>query len=81
VSAVALAGGGLVTAPVLFGLYALLREGEPGFAFLAVLLGTVGALATAAHGAFDVSGLSKHVRPDLSDVPSFVDPRGFATFG
>jgi hypothetical protein len=46
-----------------------------------VLLGTVGALATAAHGAFDVAGLSKTVKPDLSNVPNFVDPRGFATFG
>jgi hypothetical protein len=81
VSAVALAGGGLVTVPVLIALYALLREREPEFAFLGVLLGTVGALATAAHGAFDVAGLSKTVKPDLSRVPNFVDPRGFATFG
>lgn len=81
VSAVALAGGGLITVPVLIALYALVREREPEFALLGVLLGTVGTLATAAHGAFDVAGLSKHVKPDLSDVPSFVDPRGFATFG
>jgi len=81
VSAVALAGGGLVTVPVLIALYALLREREPEFAFLGVLLGTVGALATTAHGAFDVAGLSKTVEPDLSSVPNFVDPRGFATFG
>jgi hypothetical protein len=78
---VALAGGGLVTVPVVIALYALLREREPEFAFLGVLLGTVGALATAAHGAFDAAGLSKTVKPDLSNVPNFVDPRGFATFG
>jgi drug/metabolite transporter (DMT)-like permease len=77
VSAVALAGGGLVTLPVIIALYALLRDREPEFA----LLGAVGTLASAAHGAFDVAGLSKAVKPDLSDVPSFVDPRGFATFG
>jgi hypothetical protein len=81
VSALALAGGGLVTVPVLIALYALLREREPEFAFLGVLLGTVGVLATAMHGAFDVAGLSKRIRPDLSAVPNFVDPRGFATFG
>ena len=81
VSAEALAGGGLLTLPVLVALYGLLREREPEFAFLGVLLGTVGVLATAAHGAFDVAGLSKGVKPDLSNVPSFVDPRGFATFG
>lgn len=62
-------------------LYALVREREPEFALLGVLLGTVGALATAAHGAFDVAGLSKTVKPDLSSVPNFVDPRGFSTFG
>jgi hypothetical protein len=77
----ALAGGGLVTVPVVIALYALLREREPEFAFLGVLLWTVGALATAAHGAFDAAGLSKTVKPDLSNVPNFVDPRGFATFG
>ena len=41
VSAVALAGDGLLTLPVLVALYALLREREPEFAFLGVLLGTV----------------------------------------
>jgi hypothetical protein len=73
--------GGLLTLPVFIALYAVLREREPEFAFLGVLLGAIGGLATAAHGAFDVAGLSKNVKPDLSDVPSFVDPRGFATFG
>jgi hypothetical protein len=81
VSALALAGGGLLALPVLIALYALLRDREPEFAFLGVLLGTVGVLATASHGAFDIAGLSKPVKPDLSNVPSFVDPRGFATFG
>jgi hypothetical protein len=81
VSAVALAGGGLLAVPVLIALYALLREREPEFAFLGVLLGTIGVVATATHGAFDIAGLSKPVKPDLSSVPNFVDPRGFATFG
>jgi hypothetical protein len=81
VSAVALAGVGLVAVPVLIALYALLRAREPEFAFLGVLLGVVGVLGTATHGAFDVAGLSKRVEPDLSSVPNFVDPRGFATFG
>ena len=81
VSALALAGGGLLALPVLVALYALLRDREPEFAFLGVLLGTIGVLATATHGAFDIAGLSKPVKPDLSNVPSFVDPRGFATFG
>lgn len=81
VSAVALMGGGLATLPVIIALYALVREREPEFAFLGLLLGAVGVLATATHGAFDVAGLSKPIKPDLSDVPNFVDPRGFATFG
>jgi hypothetical protein len=81
VSAVALTGGGLVAVPVLIALYALLREREAEFAFFGVLLGTIGALATATHGAFDIAGLSKRIQPDLSTVPNFVDPRGFATFG
>lgn len=81
VSALALAGGGLLALPVLIALYALLRDREPEYAFLGVLLGAIGVLATAAHGAFDIAGLSKPVKPDLSNVPSFVDPRGFATFG
>src|SRR6266498_2678797 len=58
-----------------------MRDREPEFAFLGALLGAVGVLATAAHGAFDIAGLSKTVKPDLSDVPNFVDPRGFTTFG
>jgi hypothetical protein len=81
VSAVALTTGGLATLPVIVALYAVMRDREPEFAFLGTLLGAVGALATATHGAFDVAGLSKTVKPDLSDVPSFVDPRGFTTFG
>jgi hypothetical protein len=81
VSAVALAGGGLVTLPVIIALYAMLRDRESEFALLGALVGAVGALATATHGAFDVAGLSKRITADLSDVPNFVDPRGFATFG
>lgn len=57
-----------------------MRDREPEFAFLGALLGAVGVLATAAHGVFDIAG-SKTVKPDLSDVPNFVDPRGFTTFG
>jgi hypothetical protein len=81
VSAVALAGEGLVTLPVIIALCALLRDREPEFALLGVLPGAVGVLATAAHGAFDIARLSRRVKPDLGDVPNFVDPRGFATFG
>jgi hypothetical protein len=81
VSAVALAGEGLVTLPVIIALYASLRDREPEFALLGVLPGAVGVLATAAHGAVDIAGLSRRVKPDLGDVPNFVDPRGFATFG
>ena len=80
VSAVALAGGGLVTVPVIIALYALLRDREPQFALLGALVGAVGALGTTTHGAFDIAGLSKRITTDLSDVPNFVDPRGFSTF-
>jgi hypothetical protein len=80
VSAVALAGGGLVTVPVIIALYALLRDREPEFALLGAFIGVVGALATATHGAFDVGGLSERITADLGDVPNFVDPRGFSTF-
>jgi hypothetical protein len=79
-SAVALTAGGLATVPVVIALYALFRDREQEFALLGAFLGAVGALATATHGAFDIAGLSKTIKPDLADVPSSVDPRGFATF-
>jgi hypothetical protein len=70
---------GLLLVVVFVSLHALAREGEPELAVVALGLGVVGALASVLHGAYDLADLAKpqHVR---SDLPSQVDPRGFATF-
>lgn len=80
VSAVALTAGALITLPVLVALHTRLREPEAQFALVGLLLGTAGVVATTIHGSFDVANLSNPGKPDLSELPSAVDPRGFMTF-
>jgi hypothetical protein len=80
VSAVTLTAGALITVPVLVALHARLREPEAQFALVGLLLGVAGVVATAIHGAFDIAGLSNPGKPDLSELPNAVDPRGFMTF-
>jgi hypothetical protein len=72
---------GLLSTAALVALYGRLREGDGAFALWALLLGMAGALATAAHGAYDLAiALHPPAAPNL-DLPSPVDPRGFMTFG
>jgi hypothetical protein len=79
VSWVLLLVGGLLTTVVFVALYARLREVEPGFALVALLLGVIGAAGAAVHGAFE---LAKAIEPPaIGDFPNPIDPRGFLTFG
>lgn len=80
-----LSGLFLLLAPLLAtaGLVAVfnrVREVDSGFAILALGLGIVGSLAASTHGAFDLANVL-HPPTLESDLPSSVDPRGFATFG
>jgi hypothetical protein len=69
-----LATGGLVA------VFNRVREVDSGFATLALGLGIFGSLAAATHGAYDLANVL-HPPTLVSDLPSAVDPRGFATFG
>lgn len=84
-SALFLTLAGLLTSAVLIGVYNRLRETDSSFAFWALLLGTVAALASATHGGYD---LANAIHPSAAvaasaaaDVPSQIDPRGLLTFG
>jgi hypothetical protein len=71
--------GGLLTTVVFAALYGRLREVEPGFALVALLLGVTGALGAAIHGAFQVANAIEP--PEVGAFPNPIDPRGFLTFG
>ena len=75
-----LAGGVLGTA-VFVALYERFRPAEPGFALWAFLLGSLGAIGSAAHGGYDLANIVKTPTSLDKDLPSATDPRGFATFG
>jgi hypothetical protein len=80
-----LSGLFLLLAPLLAtaGLVAVfdrVRSVDSGFAILALGLGVVGSLAASTHGAYDLANVL-HPPALVSDLPSAVDPRGFATFG
>jgi hypothetical protein len=70
---------GLLLVVVFVALHALVRAREPELGAVALAVGAVGALAQVLHAAYDLADLAKpqHVH---SDLPSEVDPRGFATF-
>lgn len=72
--------GGILGAAVLVGLYLRLREAEPGFAMLGLLLGAAGTLGSAIHGGFD---LAASIDPGTAPagLPNAIDPRGLLTFG
>ncbi len=71
---------GLLTTAALVGIYERLRETDPSFALLALLLGVAGALGSAVHGGYDLANV---ISPPTSmpDLPNPVDPRGLLTFG
>ena len=80
IAALLLLLGGLLGTAVLAGLYQRLRAAEPGFALWGLLLGAVGVIGSAIHGAFDLALIVQDT-PDLPELPNDVDPRGLLTFG
>jgi hypothetical protein len=72
--------GGLLTTAALVGIYERLRETDPSFALLALLLGVAGSLGSAVHGGYDLANV---INPPTSmpELPNPVDPRGLLTFG
>lgn len=72
--------GGILGSAVLVGLYLRVREPDPGFAMLGLLLGAVGMLGSAIHGGFD---LAASIDPggSATALPNAIDPRGLLTFG
>lgn len=72
--------GGLLGSAVLVALYRRARDIESGFALWGLLLGAVGLLGSAIHGAYGLA-LEIHPAPELSGLPNAVDPRGLLTFG
>ena len=75
-----LAGGVLATA-VFTAVYERFRAADPGFALWAFLLGSLGAVGSAAHGGYGLANIVKTPKSLDAELPSATDPRGFATFG
>ncbi len=76
--------GGLLSSALMAALYDHLREGEGGFPLWALVVGAMGAAGSAIHGAYDLANaVNPPVSnvPNLADLPSQIDPRGFLTFG
>lgn len=76
--------GGILSTAVLIALYQRLRETDAMFALWALALGAAGALGSAAHGAYDLGNAFNPPDKNLAaiaNLPSQIDPRGFATFG
>jgi hypothetical protein len=75
--------GGLLTLVVFVELYERLHRINSAGALLALLLGTIGAAGAMAHGGFDLANALNppRITPGFNDLPSAVDPRGFAAFG
>lgn len=72
--------GGLLTTAALVAVYERVRETDPSFALLALLLGIAGSLGSAVHGGYDLANVI-NPPPSLPDLPNPVDPRGLLTFG
>jgi hypothetical protein len=74
-----LLAGGLLAVAVFAALYQLVREREPGFALLGLLLGVGGGFGAAIHGAYQLALAVEELAAE--DLPNAIDPRGFLTFG
>jgi hypothetical protein len=74
-----LLAGGLLAVAVFAALYELVRERDPGFALLGLLLGVAGGFGAAIHGAYQLALAVEGSEAD--DLPNAIDPRGFLTFG
>ncbi|HEV3476407.1 MAG TPA: hypothetical protein VG127_02895 [Rubrobacteraceae bacterium] len=71
---------GLLTTTALVAVYERLRETDPSFALLALLLGVAGSLGSAVHGGYDLA-IVINPPSTMPDLPNQVDPRGLLTFG
>lgn len=76
-----LLAGGVLAVAVFAALYERVREREPGFALLGLLLGAGGGLGAAIHGAYQLALAVEGLGAESEDLPNAVDPRGFLTFG
>jgi hypothetical protein len=65
--------GGLVA------VFERVRGVDAGVATIAIVLGAFGSLAASTHGAYDLANVL-HPPASLPDLPSAVDPRGYASF-
>jgi hypothetical protein len=74
-----LLAGGLLAVAVFAALYELVRERDPGFALLGLLLGVGGGFGAAIHGAYQLALAVEG--SEAADLPNAIDPRGFLTFG
>lgn len=77
-SAIALIVGGIVAIPVAIALAEQLGRHEPQFAKVGLALALIADAGAVLHGAWDTAVLAHPV--GRVDVPSYTDPRGFATF-
>ena len=68
-----LAVGGLVA------VFERVRAIDTGIATVALVLGAFASLAASTHGAYDLANVL-HPPTSVPDLPSAVDPRGYATF-
>lgn len=75
-----LTAGGVLAIVVAAALYERVRERDPGFALVALLLGTAGGFGAAVHGAYQLA-LAVDGLGTGDELPNAVDPRGFLTFG
>jgi hypothetical protein len=75
-----LLAGGLLAVAVFTALYERVRERQPGFALLALLLGVGGGFGAAIHGAYQLALAVEGLAAE-GDLPNAIDPRGFLTFG
>lgn len=80
-SALFLTLGGLFAVKVFTALYQMLKEVDKGFAVTFTVLGVAGALATAAHGGYDLANVINPPTGLNPSLPSQVDPRGLMAFG
>jgi len=75
-----LLAGGLISTAAFTAVYERLRETDATLALWGFVLGLVGAVGAAIHGAYDLANLANPPASLASDVPSSVDPRGLGTF-
>src|SRR5919197_4155080 len=80
-SNVFLLAGGILATAVFVALYERFRPADPGFALWAFLLGSLGAIGSAAHGGYDLANIVKTPESLDKELPNATDPRGLATFG